>query len=155
MSELYLYKPYRITDATISIKNKSHTKTFYYGSTKITVKHWKYFIHVHGFSEFPILVYNFIIGGNIPSIVFVFKVDKRNYNTSVQVKQALEVCIRLSPLHASPIMIKEFCLAVDQISPQSAMFRDAIVLSVLENFCGKSMYVYLTVRSSEAKKGAG
>ena len=75
----------------ISIKNKSRTKTFSYGSTKITIKHQKYFIHVLEFSEFPILVYNYIIVGNIPRIVFVFKVDKGDDDTSVQVKKALKV----------------------------------------------------------------
>ena len=32
------------------------------------------------------------------------------------------------------------------------MFRDAIALSVLENFCGKSMYGSLTVQYSKAKQ---
>ena len=56
LSELYLYKPYRITDVMMGIENKSYTRTFSYGRTKITVKHQKYFIHVLGFFEFPILV---------------------------------------------------------------------------------------------------
>ena len=91
LSELYLYKPYSITYEMMGIGNKLHTKMFSYGSTNITVKHRKYFIHVLGFSEFPILVYNYIIGKDIPRIVFVFKVDKGDDETSVQVKQALEV----------------------------------------------------------------
>ena len=70
LSELDLYKTYRITDASMGIGNKSHTRLFSYGFNKITVNHRKDFIHVLGFSEFPILVYNYIIGGNIPSIVF-------------------------------------------------------------------------------------
>ena len=93
LSELDLYKTYRITDATMGIKNKLHTGKVLYRITKITVKHRKYFIHVIGFYEFPILVYNYIIGGNIPSTVFVFKADKGDADTSVQVKQELEVCI--------------------------------------------------------------
>ena len=91
--ELYLYKPYRITYAIMGIENKLHTRTFPYEITKITVKNRKYFIHVLWFSELPIIFYNYIIGANIPRIVFVFKVDKGNDDTSVQVKQALEVCI--------------------------------------------------------------
>ena len=87
-----------------------------------------------GFYEFPIIFYNYIIGGNITSIVFVFKVDKGNDDTSFQVKQALDVCIRLSPLHDIPRMIKYICLDVDRSSSRSAMFRDAIVLSVLDFF---------------------
>ena len=88
---LDLYKTYMITDAIMVIENKPHNRTFYYGRTKITVKHQKYFIHIIVFSEFPILVYIYIINGNIPRIVFVFKVDKGNDDTSVQLKQALEV----------------------------------------------------------------
>ena len=49
-------------------------------------------------------------------------------------------------------MIKEICLDVDQSSSKSAMFRDAIVLSIHEKFCGKSMYGSLTVRSYEEKQ---
>ena len=81
-----------------------------------------------------------------------FKVYKGDDNTSVLVKQAFKICILLSPLHASPRIIKDICLSVYRSSSQSAMFRDAIVLSNLENFCGKSMSGSLTVRSSEAKK---
>ena len=62
----------------------------------------------HWFSELPIIFYNYIIGANIPRIVFVFKVDKGNDDTSVQVKQALEVCIQLSRLHAILRMINIF-----------------------------------------------
>ena len=93
LSEFDLYNTYMITYAIMGIGNKLHTRTFFYRSTKITVKHWKYFIYVLVFSEFPILVYNYIIGGNIPSTVFVFKADKGDADTSVQVKQELEVCI--------------------------------------------------------------
>ena len=49
-------------------------------------------------------------------------------------------------------MIKDLHLSVDRSSSQSAMFRDAIVLSVLENFCGKSMSGSLIVLSSKAKQ---
>ena len=73
LSELYLYKPYRTTYTTMGIEHKSRTRTFSYGITKITVKHQKHFIHVLGVSEFPILVYNYILGGNIPSILFFFQ----------------------------------------------------------------------------------
>ena len=117
-----------ITDAMVGIGNNSHTRIFSYGITKITVKHWKYFIHVLGFSEFPILFYNYIMGVNIPSIIFVFKVDKGDDDTIFQVKQALEVFIRLSPLCASPRMIKDIHLDVDRSSSRSAMFCGAIVL---------------------------
>ena len=75
------------------IENNSHTRKFSYGSTKITIKYRKDFIHVFGFSEFPNIVYNYIISGNIPSNLFVFNVDKGDDNTIVQVKQALEVFI--------------------------------------------------------------
>ena len=91
LSELDLYMPYMITDAMMSIAIKSHNITLSYGIIKITVEHWKDFIHVLGFSEFQILLYNYIIGANISSIVFVFKVDNGNDNTNVQAKQALEV----------------------------------------------------------------
>ena len=56
--ELDIYKPYRITDTMTSIENKSHTRKISYGSTNITIKLRKDIIHVLGFSEFPILVYN-------------------------------------------------------------------------------------------------
>ena len=135
----------------MGIENKSHNITFSYRSTNITVKHQKDFIHVLGFYEFLIIVYNYIIDGIIPRIFFVFKVDKGDDDTSVQVKQALEVCILLSPIHDSLIMIKDICLDVDRSSSRSAMFRDAIVLSTLENFCGKSIYGYLTAQYSQAK----
>ena len=77
----------------MGIENKLHTRIFSYRSTKITVKHRKDFIHILGFSEFPILFYNYIIGGNIPIIFFVLKVGKGDDDTSVKVKQALEVFI--------------------------------------------------------------
>ena len=48
-------------------------------------------------------------------------------------------------------MINDICLAVDRSSSLSATFRDAIVLSVLENFCGNSMYGFFTVQSSKEK----
>ena len=47
-----------------------------------------------------------------PALSF-FRVDKGDDDTSVKVKQALEVCIRLSPLYASLIMIKDISLDVD------------------------------------------
>ena len=58
LSELDIYKPYRITDTMTSIENKSHTRNISYGNTNITIKLRKDFIHVLGFSKSPILVYN-------------------------------------------------------------------------------------------------
>ena len=56
--ELDIYKPYRIKDKMTSIENKSHTRNISYGSTNITIKLRKDFIHVLGISKSPILVYN-------------------------------------------------------------------------------------------------
>ena len=49
-------------------------------------------------------------------------------------------------------MMKDIRLDVDRSSSRSAMFHDAVVLSILENFCGKSMSGSLAVRYSEAKQ---
>ena len=69
----------------MGINNHSHTQTISYGNTWITINHQKYFINVLKFSEFLIVVYNYIIGGNIPTIVYMFKVNKGDDNTSIQV----------------------------------------------------------------------
>ena len=89
LSELDIYEPYSITGVIMGIENKLHTRTFSHGITNITVKHQRYFIRVLGFCESLILVYNYIMRGNIPSIVFVFRVGKGDDNTIIQVKQAL------------------------------------------------------------------
>ena len=152
LSHLGLYTPLRVTNEHMGISNVASTRTVTYGSCRANRRHRNEFMHVLGYKDFPIVVYNYIIGGNMPQVVYVFKVSNEDDETSVSVKNAIDSCIRMSPLHASKSMIKDVRLAIDRCASRSTMFRDSVASAILEHMCGKSMSGSMTSRSREAKQ---
>ena len=74
LSDLDLYAPLRISDAMMGIANTPKTRTITYGSSNVTIDHRKDFIGVLGFPKFPVGLYTYKAGGNIPMTVYVFRV---------------------------------------------------------------------------------
>ena len=152
LSGMEVYKPYRITDKLMGIECSENTRTEAHGQRWIASRQRRDFLGILSFSEFEIVVYKYIIGGSLPIIVYVFKINTGDDESHIEVKKALDTCIRLSPMHASPRMIKDVRSAIDHSSSRSTMLRDAIVCTVLEELCGKTMSSSMQSRSRDAKQ---
>ena len=150
--ELELYVPLRITDEYMGIKNKPETRSITYGSTKATIKQRQEFSSILSFFDLPIVVYTYKAGGNIPTIIYAFKISPDDDIKASQVVDAINRCARISPLHASPRIIKDITMAVDACSSRSSMFRNSVVTVILDRFCGKPMSSTIKHRTAQQKQ---
>jgi len=123
----------------MGIENKPETRTITYGSTKATIKHRQEFVSILSFVDLPIVLYSYKAGGEIPTVIYAFKVSPDDDIKTSSVVDAINRCVRISPLHASPQMVKDITTAVEASSSRSVMFRNSVVKVILDRFCGKSV----------------